>query len=190
VLSTFSKPDSQDPLEGKEEDQMRGRAGWTLGVAVGLSCCAAALAAQPAAGGPGRSACSILSAEEILQISKKVNRLGMKPRGDEYKGVSQCGFVGYEFSLVGNQTAQSFEATRKQQASMKDVTVQPVAGVGDGAFYWVRASSFEPLVAIAIRVGPYRLGIQEMVPADSVEIVKPTLLALAKAAAPRLREPK
>lgn len=165
---------------------MRARTGLTLGVAA-LVGTVSTLAAQSGGAGGGKSACSVLSAEEILQISKKVNRLGLKPRGDEYKGVSQCGFVGYELSLVGNQTAQSFEATRKQQSALKGVTVQPLAGVGDDAFYWVRASGFKPLVAIAIRVGSYRLGIQEMVPADSVEIVKPTLLALAKAAAPRLR---
>lgn len=158
----------------------------TLGIAVLVSA-AAPLAAQPAGSGSGKSACSILSADEILKISKKVNRFGLKPRGDEFKGVSECGFVGYEFSLVGNQTAQSFEALRKGQSAMKGVTVQPVPGVGDEAFYWVRAASFQPLVAIAMRVGSYRFAIQEMVPADSVEIIKPTLLALAKAAAPRLR---
>lgn len=165
---------------------MRARVQWALGIVMVVSVGSPVIAQSAGAGGR-KSACSLLSGDEILQISKKVNRLGMKPRPDEVNGVSECGFVGYELTLVGNQTAQSFDALRKGQSAVKNVIVQPVAGVGDDAFYSVWPASFEHTVAISIRVGSYRLAIQEMVPADSVEIIKPTLLALAKAAVPRLR---
>jgi hypothetical protein len=134
------------------------------------------------------SACSILTTTEILQITKKQNRFNARPEpNDEIKGVSECSFLDYDFSLVGNQTKESFEATRKSQASAKGMRVDPAPGVGDDAFFFARPQGDNSVVGISFRVGQRRLSIQDMVHADSIEIVKPTLMALAKAAVPKLK---
>ncbi|HUQ80942.1 MAG TPA: hypothetical protein VM076_07395 [Gemmatimonadaceae bacterium] len=171
---------------------MRATLGKTLGILalaqIGVIQSAAVAQVNRGSQGMTLSACSILTTTEILQITKKQNRFNLRPQpSDEVKGVSECHFLDYDFSLVGNVTKESFEATRKSQAAAKGVRVDPAAGVGDDAFFWARPQGSNSVVGIIFRVGQRRLAIQDMVSADSIEIVKPTLMALAKAAAPKLK---
>jgi hypothetical protein len=61
-----------------------------------------------------------------------------------------------------------------------------VSGVGDDAFFWERPNGEYGLVAIVFRAGQSRLAIQYMGSPDSTAAIKPVLVALAKAAAPKL----
>jgi hypothetical protein len=147
-----------------------------------------AQAGKPAASGAGgTSACSVLTPEEIVRITKRANPLNLKPEEDAVgTTTTECHFLSLDLQLVRGETHESFEATRKQQVKY-GYKVEPVSGVGEEAFSWERPGRAERLVAIVFRVGQTRFGIQDMVPTDSMAAVKPSLVALAKAAAAKLK---
>ena len=146
-----------------------------------------AQAGKPAASGTGgTSACSVLTPEEIVTITKRANPLNLKPEEDVVGTTTECHFLSLDLQLVRGETHESFEATRKQQVKY-GYKAEPVSGVGEEAFSWERPGRAESLVAIVFRVGQTRFGIQDMVPTDSMAAVKPSLVALAKAAAAKLK---
>jgi hypothetical protein len=147
-----------------------------------------AQATKPAASGAGgQTACSVLTPEEIVRIGKRANPLDLKPEADAVGATTtECHFLSLDLQLMHGESHQSFEATRKQQEK-NGYKVEPVSGVGEVAFFWERPGRAEGLVAIVFRVGQSRFGHQDMVPSDSMAAVKPTLLALAKAAAAKLK---
>ena len=171
---------------------MRGVTRITLGVLVAIHATApvstaraqGGKAAVSGAGGP--TACSVLTPEEIVRITKRANPLNLKPEEDTVgTTTTECHFLSLDVQLVRGETHESFESTRKQQVKY-GYKVEPVSGVGDEAFFWERPGRAEGLVAIVFRVGQTRLGIQDRVPPDSMAVVKPALLSLAKAAATKL----
>jgi hypothetical protein len=160
-------------------------------IALGIAIVTTAHATAPAARAQladGLKACSLMTQQEIIAITKQTYQFIIPPTAtDDIKGVSECDILDYSFSLVGSATPQSFAALKKSQSTAKGVTVQPLSGVGDEAFYYIRHAGSATVVAVFTRVGTRRLAIQDMVPADSAEHVKPVLVALAKAAAPKLK---
>ena len=164
---------------------MQSAARTTLGIAIVTAAHAAAPTAR-AQLADGLKACSLMTQQEVIAITKKTYQFIIPPSAtDNIKGVSECDILDYTFSLVGTATPQSFAALQKSQSTTKGVTVQPLSGVGDEAFYYIRHAGSATVVAVFTRVGKRRLAIQDMVPADSAEHVKPVLVALARAAAPR-----
>jgi hypothetical protein len=150
-----------------------------------------ALSTAARAQGTKVEACSLLTATQIEQISKRTNQFKLAPSASDPtevpKGVTECHYLGFDFSLTsGGMTRDWFESTRKQQEK-SGVSTEPVSGLGDEAYFWERKGQGESLVGIAFRVGPNRLVMQDMTPPDSVKFVKPVLLELAKTAAPKLR---
>jgi len=153
-------------------------------VAVQADAALSAVAAQ----GKASNACSILTPAEIMQISKQENRFNVPPELYEVrKGVSECSFLSYGFTLIDGFTKGKFDSEREASVKQANVKVLPVADIGDEAYFYQRGRESEHVVAVFLRVGQRRLAIHDMVPKDSIEVVKPTLLALAKAAAPRLK---
>jgi hypothetical protein len=150
-----------------------------------------ALAQAPAPSAGTRSqtvaACLVLTPQEIERISKLRNTFNMPPEGE---GVSTtatgCHYLEFDFQLTRPMTREAFIARRDREARSGH-KIQPVSGVGDDAYFWEQPSASNGLLAIGLRVGQSEFGIQVMLPADSVAVMKPVLLELAKAAAPKLR---
>ena len=65
--------------------------------------------------------------------------------------------------------------------------VERAAGIGDDAYYWSRLQGSNSLSGLMVRIGSSRLSLMDMIPADSIASVRPMLVALAKAAEPKLR---
>jgi len=147
--------------------------------------------AAPAAQGGGPTACSIINADELKRLTGLKDWLGKGPvaadPSEVPKGVSECEYLGLSFSLTSSMTPKWFDDTRNGQVKNGTKT-QPVSGVGDDAYYWwdPKPGSLRQ-VGIAFRTGSHRLVIMDMTSSDSVEVVKPQLLAVAKATAPKLR---
>jgi hypothetical protein len=148
---------------------------------------------QPAAATQGTSptACSILDVAELKRITGRTDILRRGPvpsdPSETPQGVSECEFLGFSFSLASPATKQWFDATRADQVK-QGTRVQPVSGLGDDAYYWWDPRpGVHRQVGIAFRTATSRLVIMDLVPADSVEAVKPVLLTVAKAVAGRMR---
>ena len=149
----------------------------------------ASVAMAQASGGT-LDACSLLSPAEFKQITGREDILKRGPQAaapDEVPaGVSECEFLGFSVSLVDKVTHEGFETTRKQLAQSGN-KIQPVSGVGDEAYLYEGTGRAYRQLAIVMRVGERRLSFMDLVEPDSVEAVKPVLLKLGKAAAPKLR---
>ena len=141
--------------------------------------------------GTGPTACSIIDVAELTRLTGRKDILKTGPvaadPADTPKGVSECEFLGFSFSLTSDMTQQWFDRTRSDQAK-RGTKIQPVSGVGDEGYYWWDPKP-GPLrqAGIAFRAGKSRLVIMDMVSSDSVEAVKPALLTVAKAVAGKVR---
>ena len=165
----------------------------TVQAMIALSTAGAQSAAKaaPAVQEGGPTACSIINADELKRLTGLKDWLGKGPvpadPSEVPKGVSECEYLGLSFSLTSSMTPKWFDDTRTGQVKNGTKT-QPVSGVGDDAYYWwdPKPGSLRQ-VGIAFRTGSHRLVIMDMTSSDSVEVVKPQLLAVAKATAPKLR---
>jgi hypothetical protein len=161
-----------------------------LGVMAAFQVSAASAVATAQTSGGTLEACSILSPAEFKQITGRTDILRRGPQaaepGEVPEGVSECEFLGFSVSLVDKVNHERFETTRKQLAQRGD-KIQPVSGVGDEAFLYEGTGQSYRQLAIVMRVGERRLSFMDLVDPDSVEAVKPVLLKLGKAAAPKLR---
>ena len=165
-----------------------------LGTVVTLQVSAAALVAlaQPPASVPkGQGsihACSLVSEAEIQRITGTTNRMNTPPsRADTPSGGSQCNYVGLDIALTPGVNAQNFQTNRKSAAQQRNTTTEPLAGVGDEAYYYVRTRTSSSNVGVVFRVGTQQVALGDSVPSDSVETFKPKLVELAKIAAAKLR---
>lgn len=148
---------------------------------------------QPVANGQGTgpTACSIIDVAELKRLTGRTDILRRGPvpsdPSETPKGLSECEFLGFSFSLASPATKQWFDGTRADQVK-QGTKVQPISGLGDDAYYWwdPRPGTHRQ-VGIAFRAGTSRLVIMDLVPADSVEAVKPVLLTVAKAVAGKVR---
>jgi hypothetical protein len=107
-------------------------------------------------------------------------------RTDMPNGATTCNYVGLDVTLSPRVTPQSFQATRKTEEAGKDVTVESVSGVGDEAYFSVRARRSSSNVGIIVRRGTYQIALGDRVPSDSVAWMKPKLVELAKLAVTKL----
>ena len=147
---------------------------------------------QPAAKtqGTGPTACSIIDAAELKRLTGRTDILRRGPvpsdPSETPKGLTECEFLGFSFSLASPATKQWFDATRADQVK-RGTKVQPISGLGDDAYYWwdPRPGNHRQ-VGIAFRAKTSRLVIMDLVSSDSVEAVKPVLLTVAKAVAARV----
>ena len=165
-----------------------------LGTVVALQLSAAAsvvVAHVPASalkGQAGIHACSLVTEAEIQRVTGTTNRMNTPPsRGDAPSGGSQCNYVGLDIALTPGVNAQNFESNRKSAAQQRNTTTEPLAGVGDEAYYYVRTRSSSSNVGVVFRVGTYQVALGDSVPSDSVEKFKPKVVELARIAAARLR---
>ena len=154
----------------------------TLGIAVVVS--AAAAGSQSAV----PHACSLLSDADIARVTGKPNRAnGPLQRSEQPTGLTQCSHYALDVALTPRVTPQTFERTRKGQEGGKNVTIEPVSGVGDEAYFYVRARRSTNNVGIIVRTGQYQVALGDLVSSDSVAWFKPKLVELAKLAAAKVR---
>jgi len=163
----------------------------TLGTLVALHLAAGAqeAAAQaPAAQAAGIHACSLVSPDDIARVTGKTNRLKIPPeRSDMPNGGSLCNFVGLDLTLTPRVTKQNFESNRQSAGQQPSTTTEPLSGVGEEAYFYVRTRPSSSNVGIVFRTGVYQVALGDRVPSDSVAWFKPKLVELAKLAATKLR---
>jgi hypothetical protein len=149
----------------------------------------AVIAQAPASAAKGASphACSLVSEAEIQRVTGTTNRMTPPSRSDAPNGGTQCNYVGLDIALTPGVNAQNFESNRKSAAQQRNTTTEPLTGLGDEAYFYVRTRSGSSNVGVVFRVGTYQVALGDSVPSDSVEIFKPKVVELAKIAAARLR---
>ena len=89
--------------------------------------------------GPGPTACSIIDVAELKRLTGRTDILRRGPvpsdPSETPKGLTECEFLGFSFSLASPATKQWFDGTRADQVK-QGTKVQPVSGLGDDAYYW------------------------------------------------------
>jgi hypothetical protein len=157
-------------------------------ITVQLSVAAAgALAPSASEGQAAVHACSLVSEADIQRVTGTTNRMNTPPsREDAPGGGTQCNYVGLDIALTPGVNAQNFRSNRASAGQQANTTTEPLAGVGEEAYYYVRTRSSSSNVGVVFRVGTYQVALGDRVPADSVEKFKPKLVELAKIAAAKL----
>ena len=102
-------------------------------------------------------------------------------------GATTCNFVGLDITLTPRVTSPNFEANRKSAAQQPNTTTEPLSGVGEEAYYYIRSRSTSSNVGIVFRTGTNQVALGDRVRSDSVAWFKPKLVELAKLAATKLR---
>lgn len=161
-------------------------------VTLQLSAAASVAVAQAPASAPkgqgGIHACSLVSEAEIQRVTGTTNRMNTPPsRADTPSGGTQCNYVGLDIALTPGVNAQNFQSNRKSAAQQRNTTTEPLAGVGEEAYYYVLTRSSSSNVGVVFRVGTYQVALGDRVSSDSVEEFKPKVVELARIAAARLR---
>ena len=160
----------------------------TLQLSAAASVAVGRLPASALKGQSGLHACSLVTEAEIQRVTGTTNRMNTPPsRGDTPSGGTQCNYVGLDIALTPGVNAQNFETNRKSAGQQRNTTTEPLAGVGEEAYYYVRARSSSSNVGVVFRVGTYQVALGDTVPSASVEKFKPKVVELAKLAAARLR---
>ena len=161
-------------------------------VALQISAAVSTVVAQAAESAPkGQAdihACALVTEAEIQRATGTTNRMNTPPsRGGAPGGGTQCNYVGLDIALTPGVNAQNFQTNRNSAAQQRNTKTEALAGVGDEAYYYVRARTSTSNVGVVFRVGTYQVALGDTVPSDSVEAFKPKIVELAKAAAARLR---
>lgn len=139
----------------------------------------------------GQTACSIIDAEALKRLTGRQDFLKRGPMVSETSvqepGRSGCSYLQLDFELATQAKPESFQQTRAR-LEKGGAKTQPISGVGDQAYYWwsPKPGSARP-VGIVLRAKSSELMIMQMTASDSVEALKPQLLAVAKSMAPKLR---
>jgi hypothetical protein len=139
---------------------------------------AAAIAqSAPGAASPARTACSLITPQEIAAITGTRIRDGEPqtvPEGTECQFRSSEG--GWVHVALGPTDAKTFATVRK----LLGTQAETLAGVGDEAYFWGN-------VRVYVRVGTHSLIIGLARNDEGDAKTKAQVLALAKVGAPRLR---
>ena len=149
----------------------------------------AAEATQSAPKGPsGLHACALVSEADIQRVTGTTNRMNTPPsRGGGASGGTQCNYIGLDIALTPGVNAQNFQTNRNSAAEQRNTKTEPLTGVGDEAYYYVRSRTSTSNVGVVFRVGTYQVALGDTVPSDSVEKFKPKFVELARIAAAKLR---
>lgn len=160
----------------------------TIHIALGL----VAINAASMLGTQGRqTACSLVDAAEMKRLTGRQDFLKRGPMVDDASMPgperSACAYLGFSFELVSPAKPGLF-AQERTMVEKGGAKTQPVSGAGEQAFYWwsPKPGDSRP-VGIILRAKSSQLMIMDMTTSDSIEIVKPQLLAIAKSVAPKLR---
>ena len=170
---------------------MRSSIRYTFGVATVVSISAAPSPAAGQAASP--NACSLFDAAELQQLTGRKDILGKGPQAsspsDLPKYMSECDFLEMSFTLTTTMTPEWFARNRQQSEARPDKwKVQSTSGLGDEGYYlWDPRPGQYRSVGVVFRVASKQVAIGSMVPSDSVEVMKPKLLTLAKQVIPRLK---
>lgn len=152
-----------------------------------IGCAVSQTAAFQAPGGappgkPGVRACALLSRELAIKVSGAVNKLvfDLPPEEEPAGNGTACHYVDITLQI------DTFTPDRLEQ--MRKTAEQewaPLSGVGDAAYFRNNRNRFAELIG---RVGAHSFTIQLGVPFQgSAESMKPNVIALANAIAPKLR---
>jgi hypothetical protein len=163
---------------------------YTLGIAMVVQVGVAPLTAAGQAAGP--NACMRIDAAEWVRLTGKKDVLGrgplLSPPDESPPNTSICSFLSISVAVRPNMTAERF--ARIRQGS--DPTVwktESISGLGDEAYYrWdSRPDGSSRSVTISYRSGSTDVGLEHLVPADSIEATKRVLLGIAKSTASKVR---
>ena len=145
----------------------------------------------PAGQASSLTACSVIDAEQLKRLTGRKDVLKRGPMkgapASPAEGRTGCSYLGFILELNAPAKREWFDETRSFLVK-SGTKIQPVSGVGDGAYYWwdPRPGYSRP-VGMVLRAGTNGLMIMDMTSSDSVEVVKPELLTVAKAIVPKLR---
>ena len=164
-------------------------------LAAGLAAIAANAIPLPTAAGQatGPNACALVDAAELMKITGKKDVLGKGPERstpDQLpKHMSQCDFLGFNFTLTTNSSSGSFAQTRRDHETRPARwKVQSLSGLGDEAFYmWDPRPGSYRSVGIVFRSGTSMVSLGDQTHADSIEAMKKMLLPMAKHMASRVK---
>jgi hypothetical protein len=137
--------------------------------------------------------CTLINAAELQQITGRTDLAGLAPRASTPSELpaymSECDFLDMSFTLTATMTPEWFDRNRKQSEARPDRwKVQSISGLGDEGYYlWDPRPGSDRSVGIVFRVGSKQVTIGDMVPSDSIELMKPKLLSLAKLTVPRIK---
>lgn len=129
---------------------------------------------------PGVSACALLTREMVAPFTANKAMLDLVPPSDESLGGSgsACDWGGVRLQLFATP-----RANQTRTPPVKDM--QPVAGVGEAAYFRSNRDRFAELVAWT---ATHRLMLQVSVPmGKTAEAIKPETSALANAIIAKLR---
>jgi hypothetical protein len=164
---------------------------YTLGIAIGVH---VGVAVRPAAGQTASPhACSLINAAELQRITGRKDFAGLSPRPSKPSELpahmSECDFLDMSFTLTNTMTPEWFARNRDQSQTKPDRwKVQSISGLGDEGYYlWDPRPGDNRSVGIVFRSGSKQVAIGDLVPADSIEVVKSQLLSIAKLTVPRLK---
>jgi hypothetical protein len=163
----------------------------SLGILATTAAAAVLSAATPVTQAGALTACSLIDAAQLKRLTGRQDFLKRGPMATETsapgKERTACDYLGISFELASAAKPESFEQTRARLVR-GGATTQPLSGVGDAAVYWwsPKPGSTRP-VGIVLRKGTSELILFDMTTSDSIEVMKPTLLTIAKAVVPKLR---
>ena len=164
---------------------------YTLGTAIVLHIAVVLPGAD--AQGSTPNACSLFDAADLKQLTKRKDILGQGPQpsspSDLPKHMSACSFLDLEFTITATMTPEWFARNRRQQEARPDRwKVASVPGLGDEAYYmWDPRPGEDRNVGIVLRAHGKQLAIGDTAPSDSIEVIKPMLLSIAKLVLPRMK---
>jgi hypothetical protein len=148
--------------------------------------------ARPASAGPSQGAadgkpalraCALLTKDLAAKVTPNKNQVILTiPPSEESLGAagSSCSYAGIELQ-IDPFTPANLDALYKDRGK----AWTPVPGVGDAAYFFDNRGEYAELYA---RVGDRVFSIQmDVPPGSSVPAIKPNVITLAHAVAPRLR---
>ena len=155
---------------------------------IGLSAKTEAAAQKPAKGVGGKTACGLLSADEIKRAAGRTDVARSPGNAEEADYASNCQYWGaVDITIhLGTQTKVMFGRERDTYAKAParlGYKVEPVAGLGDGAYYL----GYKGKAEVRAMVGETELAVSlsGSLPADGD--AKTMAVNLAKAAFTKLR---
>ena len=164
---------------------------YTIGISALVQVTAAVPAAVAQAADP--HACTYFQASDLSKITGRKDLVGEGPQaskpGEAGPNTTQCDYLNVTMTVTSNMTPAWFAKDKAALEKSPDRwKVQPLAGLGDEAYYmWDPRPGEYRNVGIVYRAGGKRVTVGQMVSADQIESTKPVLVQIAKLALPKLK---